>query len=129
MANGGMPDLGSIMDVLKNNPSAVSSILGILQTAGVSTEKPTEAEYTEKDSKAEDREKEDAAVGATPKEERHDGEKERHSLPMKQGEERDAERLLLALRPFLSPEKCKRLDELHRYMGLIRIFQSQGGKR
>ncbi len=129
MAEGSMPDLGSIMDVLRKNPDAVSGILGILQNAGKTSEKPTEAEYTEKESEntvpvMKDPDKEERHQDDTEKGERHRTE----AFFSPKQEERNTERLLDALRPFLSPEKCKRLDDLRRYIGLIRIFQSQGGK-
>ena len=126
MANMDMGDLGSIMDVLRNNPNAVNGILGILQNAGITEKKPPEAEYTEKETEAvaTPSKEED-----TEKKEQEETEGEAHRPPSHKENERDTERLLLALRPFLSTDKCKRLDEIRRYMGLIRIFQSQGGKR
>lgn len=90
--SGGLPDLSGILARVTENPQAMSMLSSLLGGMAESTE-------TENDPKEKKEEKRDAAPVFMPKHGRG-------------GKHEDKRRLLLALKPFLSPERQRALDML-----------------
>ena len=100
--SGGLPDLSGILARVTENPQAMSMLSSLLGGAGESPKK-------ENDSEESKQEKEDAAPVFMPKHGRG-------------GKHEDKRRLLLALKPFLSPERQRALDMLLPLLEAITLF-------
>ena len=100
---GGLPDLSGILARVTENPQAMSMLSSLLSGMGEKSEKEPPP------NKPESKEREEVRPAFMPQHARH-------------GKHEDKRRLLLALKPFLTPERQKALDMLLPLLEAISLF-------
>ena len=139
MANGQTPDISSLIGTLLSNPEALSGIMSVLKNSGITPNKPEETDFIPKEEPRESTadakevsafpiydEKEDRSdpIDDTPQDEKR-AEKRRYNT--KKPSREDRERLLSALRPYLSKSRYDTLDEIIRFASILELFRKKGG--
>ena len=133
MANGQTPDMSALLGTLLSNPEALSGIMSVLKNSGISPNKPEKADFIVKDAKM--NESEAASIQPVYEEEKKDFEKddvanneEKSEYKRKRPGKEDRERLLIALRPYLSKSRYDALDEIIKIAGILELFHKKGGR-
>ncbi len=140
MANGQAPDMSALIGTLLANPDALSSIMGILKNSGITLNKPEATDFVQKDEVTEAKTAEADAVRIHDEQRdehpdideipsRNEKASEKKDNPRKKPGREERERLLSALRPYLSKSRYDTLDEIIKFASILELFRKKGGKK
>ena len=137
MSNGQAPDMSALIGTLLSNPEALSGIMGILKNSGITLNKPEAADFVQKAEPKKDPETEAIATATHLYSEENENyrykDREREKQSRESGRKKpcreDRERLLAALRPYLSSTRYDTLDEIIKFASILELFRKKGGGR
>ena len=141
MANGQTPDMSALIGTLLSNPEALSGIMSLLKNSGISLNKPEAADFIPKeDPPKTDTDVKEVAVRPSHNEkddrfedrdeDRHEEKRQKNfGYNRKKPGREDRERLLIALRPYLSKSRYDTLDEIIKFASILELFRKKGGEK